>query len=518
MRKKITGYLILAAVFLAAALPVSAAGNTRIVALKQNEDHLLAWVKDAGSGSEVTAMLGRTPVENVTMQTFQESGMELHTLILIDNSLSIPEDNRTVIQDQLLELAAARRENEYFSLGTISDHVTILLDFTKDYMQIKNTIDTLKYQYQDTFLTDALYDYLVLDPFAGSENSFERILLISDGVDNKSLGYTKDELLTLLKTAPLPIYAIGIQNWNEANDEELENMFALTRAVSGESLLLSELNDGSVSLVSVLDADWSNVAVGVDIPESVQDGSLQTLTLQFGEGGPSASLDSIRMPLSAEQPHEPEPEPAPEPKPEPEPQPEPEPEPEPEKPALSIPLLILLGAALAAIVVLAVLLLRRKKRAKTKDDQPAASVRQEQPQESASQAGSPAARRTVLVGGAAENSTPGGRKTVRVLNQRPVYSVMLKDVHNPDRIYQKSIEKSLIVGADPDCDICISYDGTVSGRQCEILLEDGELYLVNHSHSNVTELNDQVISQKTRLTSGSVIRMGLVEMRITFQL
>lgn len=513
MKKKIVGYLIAAAMLLLAAVPAHAAGNARIVELKQKDGQLLACVKGAENIGEVTAMLGRTPVENVKAQSVLEAGIEMHTLILIDNSLSIPEDNRTAIQEKLLDLAAARRENEYFALGTISDHVTVLLDFTKDYTQLKNALETLEYQYQDTFITDALYDYLATNPFAESENAFERILLISDGVDNKSLGYTKDELLGVLKDAPLPLYAVGIQNWNENNDEELENMFALARTNNGETFLLNDLISGSADLASALDANWSNLAVTVDIPESVQDGSLQTLTLQFGESGAAASLDNIRMPLLAQQPLEPEPEPEPKPVPEPEPEPELEPEPEP-KQELNLPLLIALGAALAAVVVLAVLLLRKKKSVPLAEEE--TNKEKRDPQAQPTPQSTPADRRTVLVGGAADGGDTGGRRTVRVLGQRPVCNIVLKDVHNPDKFYQKTIEKSLLVGALPDSDICINYDSTVSGRHCEIILDDGELYLVNHSRSNGTDLNGQPVTQKTRLTSGSIIKMGLVEMSITF--
>lgn len=505
MRRKVAGYLMAAAMFLLATLPVCAAGNMRIVELKQKGDQLLAWVRDADSGGDVTASLGKTTVENVTAQTFQESGMEVHTLILVDNSLSIPEENRTVIQDRLLEMAAARRENEYFALGTISDQVTVLLEFTKDYTQFKNALASLEYQYQDTFLTDALYDYLIVNPFEKSENSFERILLISDGVDNKNLGYTKDELLRVLRDSPLPVYSLGIQNWNENNDQELENMFALSRAANGESLLLSDLSDSADSLISMLDADWDNLTITAEIPASIQDGSLQTLTLLFGEEGPAASLDNIRMPLSVEQ------EPV---------VPELEPEPEPTKLSVSIPLLIALGAVVIAVIILFILLLRKKKSPMKADSgKDESSVKPDPIPASPKPESSPAARRTVMVGGAADSSSfSEGRKTVRILNQRPIYSIMMKDMHNPDKLYQRTIEKSLIIGALPDSDICIDYDGTVSGRQCEIILEDGVMYLVNHSRSNITELNGHLVNQKMRLASGSIIKMGLVEMTVTFHL
>lgn len=522
MRKNVAGYLLAAMVFLLTVLPARAAESPRIVGLKQDGDELLAWARGAENGGEVTAMLGRTPAESAVAQTFMESGMVMRTLILIDNSLSIPEENRTEIRDRLLELVAAKRENEYYSLGTISDHVTILLEFTKDYMQLRDAFNTLEYQYQDTFITDALYDYLAADPFGESVNSFERILLISDGMDNKSLGYTKDELRDVLKDSPLPIYAIGVGGGNDAMNAYLENMFALARTTNGDSLLLSDLNSGVDNLITMMGADLSSLVVTVNIPESVQDGSLQTLSLQFGEGGPTAFLDNIRMPLLAEQPPttEPEPTPASEPEPTAAPEPEPSSELESEKKSVNVPMLMILGAAVLVVIVLVTLLLRKRKKKSESNDarkferpkpEPTQTPRPEQ------QESRPVDHRTVLVDGAASSGVPGGRKTVRILNQRPIYSIMLRDVHNPERIYQKTIEKSLTIGALSDADICINYDSTVSGQQCELILEGNDLYLINHSRSNITELNGQVVNQKMRLVSGSVIKMGLVEMSVTFQ-
>lgn len=525
MSKKIAGYLIVAAVFLLAAVPVHAAGNAQIVEVKQKEDQLLVWVRDAGSGSQVTATLGKTPVEDVTAQMFQESGMEMRTLILIDNSLSTA-NYQPAIRDALLEAAAARRENEYFALGTIGEHVTVLQDFTKDYVQLRDTLDAMEYQYQDTFITDALYDYLTEAPFEENENSFERILLISDGVDNKSLGYTKDELLGILKDTPLPIYSIGVQNSNENNDQDLENMFALSRAANSDSVLLSDLSGNADSLITMLNKDWNNLVVTAKIPESIQDGSLQTLTLRFGETGSTSLLDHIRMPLlikqsqEIKQPQETEPETQPELK---LPEPEPEPEATQTKAAVDTPVLIILVIALIVIIVLVVLLLKKKtdpsKPAGNEDKIPV-KEKSATPTPPQSESHPEGGRSTVPVRGAAGSESASGVKRTRSVLRggRQVCNITLKDIHDPNKIYQKTIGSSLIIGALPDSDICIDYDGTVSRKQCQIILENGALYLINHSNTNRTELNGIPVDQKTRLTSGSVIKMGLVEMSITFQL
>ena len=511
MEKKLAGCVLAAVLLLLTALPVHAAGSPQIVELKLKEDQLLACVKNAGSG-EVAATLGKTPAEVIASQTLQEADMEIRTLILIDNSLSIPEELRPTVQDRLLELVAARRENEYFSLGTISDHVTILVDFTRDYMQIKSALESLEYQYQDTFLTDALYDYMAVDPFRGYENSFERILLVADGVDNKSLGYTKSELLTVLKDFPLPIYTLGLQYGSKANDEELENLFALARAANGETILLNNSTDDASDLTAILDGDWNNLAVTVKIPESVQDGSLQTLTIRFGEEGPLASMDNIRMPLQEEKPREQTP-----PAIEPEPKPEPQPQPETKEPLPIVPLLLIGGVLLLVIILLVILLRRKKKAPETGTDERTPEPMKQTPAPLTSKT-PPIERKTEKLGGAAESYGGDGSKTVRLWNQKPACVVTLEDIRNPGRIYQKTIEQSLTIGANPDSDICVDYDRTVSRRQCEIFLEDGELYLINRSQSNLTELRGQIVNQKTRLASGDTIKMGLVEMRITFQL
>ena len=59
MKKKLIGYLMAAAVFLLAAVPARAAGDARIVELKQRDGQLLACVRNGGSGGEVTAMLSK---------------------------------------------------------------------------------------------------------------------------------------------------------------------------------------------------------------------------------------------------------------------------------------------------------------------------------------------------------------------------------------------------------------------------------------------------------------------------
>lgn len=514
--------LMVVTLFVLASLPAYAAGSGKIVEFALKEDQLTAFVKDADETAAVNATLGRTACDDVYFQTISDAGIKMYTLILIDNSLSIPEDSRTVSRTELLEWIAARKGDEAFALGTVSDQISIVQDFTDDYIQLKETIETIEYKNQETYLTDALYDYLVDNPFqADDADIFYRILLISDGVDNKALGYTKDELLSLLLKTPVPIYTLGVSGKTSNNNEELENMFALARATGGEARLLQDLND-TTSLISLMEADWNSLAVTVRIPEAAQDGSLQTLTitLQNQDGGNTmVSLDGIRMPLAAvETVQDDEPvkdvpakeetledkTPAANPG-------ESTPE-EKENPSL----LIVGGTAVMVVlaIILVAMLLSRRKKAVHRDaavPQPAAkeSAERRSREDAVQQQADRESERTQRL---EDDST--GDQTVQLWGQDEICHIMLTDVHSPEKFYQMSMESSLIIGASRESDICVNYDRTVSRTHCEIIREGKDLFLINHSQSNGTLLNGMRVVSKTPLTSGSIIKMGRVEMRI----
>lgn len=481
---------------LVCALPqIQAAETPVIVETKmETEDYLTAYVKNPGKSGATSAMLGKISSDDVSSQTIQEAEISMRTLILLDNSLSIPEAIRPDITSQLLELVAARRSNEYFAFGTVSDKVQVLQDFSDDYAVLKKAIEGLNYNYQDTFLTDALYDYWIEDPFAGSANSYERILVISDGVDNKSLGYTKDELLALLKGSPLPIYTIGIETDQAANPEELENMFALARATGGESALFSELGV-KTELSAMLKKDWDILAVNIQIPEAAQDGSLQTLTIQLGSV--HAALDGVRMPL-AENAEEPEPEPS-------------EPaqqtiyvtqEAETKTPVLMYVIFAMLGVFLLMGIGAAVFLVLRAKKNKNAFQSLSEDALRKRIQEEEGA--------TVFIGAGSGDDD----STQRIWEDHDTCRVTLTDIHSVEKCYQKPIVSSLIIGLSRDADICVNYDKSVSRKHCEIVRDGEDFFIVNHSESNGTFVNGIRVSGRMRVSDGSIIKMGRVEMRL----
>ena len=97
-----------------------------------------------------------------------------------------------------------------------------------------------------------------------------------------------------------------------------------------------------------------------------------------------------------------------------------------------------------------------------------------------------------------------------------VCRVRLTDVHLPEHSYERTLETSLLIGYSQQADICVDYDRTVSRRHCEIIRDGAGLYLRNHSQSNGTLLNGCQVAGTVPLSSGSIIKMGRVEMRVEF--
>ena len=516
---------IIVALFMLTNLSAYAAGSGKIVEYTLKEDQLTAFVKNAGETDVVSATLGRTACEDVYFQTISDAGIKMYTLILVDNSLSIPEDSRTACQTELVEWIAARKGNEAFAVGTVSDQISIAQDFTDDYIQLKEIIEKIEYKNQETYLTDALYDYLADNPFLSGEGEiFYRILLISDGVDNKALGYTKDELLSLLEKTPVPIYTVGINGKDSNNNEELENMFALARATGGDAVLLQALSGTEASLLSLMEEDWSNLAVTAKIPKTAQDGSLQTLTITLQEqdsGSETVSLDGIRMPLTAAD-AAPEDAPVPakvEPPEDKNPAAEtggntPEENAPEEKGSSSLPVIGITAATAVLVLILAVILLSRRSKP------PCSEAAVPQPTAKGDKAGRlqesvrPNRVDEEPEGTQRLEDLSGGDQTIQLWGQDEICSITLTDIHFPEKFYQMSMASSLIIGASRESDICVNYDRTVSRTHCEIIREGEDLFLINHSQSNGTLLNGIRVVAKTPLSSGNIIKMGRVEMRI----
>lgn len=66
------------------------------------------------------------------------------------------------------------------------------------------------------------------------------------------------------------------------------------------------------------------------------------------------------------------------------------------------------------------------------------------------------------------------------------------------------------VGRDPECDICLGFDGSVSRHHAEVRVTAGQTFVVDQGSRNGTRVNGQPATAPIPLREGDVVEFGLV--------
>lgn len=498
MRKKWTGKAVLgAALMMMLWRPVLAAEEIRVAGAYTGEDEISLYVKglDIASAEEIAdaaCQIGTKTGQQVSYEDASDAPNMPRTLIMVDNSLSITEGNREKISSFLTEFVYSTGGKEEISLAVFDEELRTVVDYTSDNKTLRDAVKELTYQDQETYLTDVLYDVIARENL-GAQDCYKRIIIVSDGVDNKAIGYTKEELYALIREKGYPIYTLGCVY--KSNNEQLENMFALSRLTGAKDFLLDEEEDMDV-IVDAIEADSHVVHFRIQPDSEVMDGSSKNVLLTVQTPGGEQTIETdARMPLQAEVP---EPEPVPVPVPEPEP-----PEVQPEEEGISPVIFIAVGLAAIVVVVIVVIILRRKS-ANGRDqftvfEDPGMDVPVRDTE------------RTVLV------SDQSGEDATQMIwsGAAKQYTLHLTDVKNPARTFQTPLKGGVVIGRRAgEVNIVIDYEKTISGKHCQIAERGGKFYVKDLQSSNGTMLNGVRILSEMEVHSGSILTLGRLEMKV----
>lgn len=561
---KAAAMLLAAAVcFCSAAFSASAAGE-KVVSSTTDGQNVYLYVKGVSEITGGTVQIGNAVCPNVSVGKMDAFATPMRTVILIDNSRSIKQDRRADIRVILDALVDNAMEGEVFRVGIFSEEVTWLCEDTTDHDVVSQALDAVVYENQDTYFSDCLYG-VIEDMAAGSDATYSRIVIVSDGADNKTIGYTNSEVATLVERKNIPVYTIGTLGDNNA----LETMFSFSRASRADYYLL----DGSVSNEEIIDsllADQRMICIRITPDASQLDGGQKSIqaVLQTPEGDVTVTA-TVDMPFApgtqpSQEPAESEPESEAVPD-ESEPgepvQTEPETaEDKKELPALGgdtsgaaddkekkgagldlTMFLIIAGAAAAAlaIVIVVVIIVASGKKKKRKAQQAAAQqnanqafmgggmqqngIQQNGMQQNGLQQGgwqqnaggyggaaSQGGERTMILG--AENNMSVARETVSLWGQQMQQEVrtflVLRDTGRPNVMFKVPIRDTVRIGRK-EADIVVDYDKYVSARQCEIIKRGELLYIKDLGSANGTFYeNVRIYDQETPIVSGGTIRIG----------
>lgn len=465
---------------------------------------IILYVKNPGENPRAECQIGTGGCKSVTISPISESAVPIETIFLVDNSLSVQEKYRPIIAETLSQLAANRMNGEIFSVGVFSTEITWLLENSSDYSQVKAAVDSISYQNQDTYLTDVLYELLQ----AETELGFRRIVIVSDGVDNKAIGYTKEELYSLIEENPCPIYTLGC-TYND-NNEELKNMFALSRMTQGESWLLDDVTD-AMTVVSGIGALNDTLKVTITPEESACDGTTKGIHLTLTEGDQIIQYAlEMQMPFAqtakeTEQAAVPDSEEIGETMAFAQTDAAIEPVIR-ERERNYIPYIAGGITAIALLVLCIVVFFKKRRKNDAFQAAPDTYLADRQfPQKE---------RETVLVGRKNEGRGQNGeeRKTYLAWGRE----ICLTDVNAPERKFKAVLNKNtILVGYNKECQICLNYEESISGQHCSISEENGRVTIRNLSKTNPTLVNGQRLEGEQLLENGDVLTLGRLKMKVS---
>ena len=478
---------------------VCAAPAGSLLQILTDEQEIVAYIECDGAVTSADAQVAQYPCESVEVGGPQS--IRVHTVILLDNSLSITEDNRKQIREILKRYVGNLPENEVVSLATFGEDLQFLAEKSGDKDELTGWIDAIEFHDQDTYLTDFLYQALER---IEKDPEYTRFIVISDGVDNKAIGITKEELTDKLKETSRPVYTIG-HKYGE-NSDQLKNMFALSRITNGKEQLIEDFEDAAQIADEI--HDFSNVySLRMDIPQEVMDGAGKSVLLNIhSREGDLELTGEVSMPFGlAEKEPQPTPQPTAQPTPKQTPQPtaepEPVPTPDPVDESSGADPVKLAGLAILILAVAGFFVYQKKGRDGKKD----------KPPKEKKAAGKPKAAKPVAAQPVPAQE-PAGDETV-VLDGR--YLLVLRDRANPERIFRYPMDQHVVVGRNTDkVQIAIDYSRTISGQHCEFYVRGGRFFLRDMGSANHTCLNGRRINGEAEVSSGSIVRLGEVEFSV----
>lgn len=488
--------------------PVYAEGQIKVMEVNDGGDNPIVYVKGVeGTIGEVSALVGSTEALKIDHAAVGDGGVNIKTLILFDNSLSIPEKRRDEIKNLVSELVAGRSNNEQFAIATFGESIEMLSDYTDDYTQLKGMIDNMQFQDRETYLTDVLYDLISNPEFSECDNDYKRIFVITDGVDNKEIGYTTEELASLLKSESVPIYTVGVYNNKQSNSNELEKLFAISRQTNADSFLLDSV-DNPTDILNSLAQDRNIIRFDIQVSPEIKDGSEKTITLNID--GQNVQIDNVRMPQrkvtkvsenNIDTKHTPVNDDTKDEK---------EPDPVPEEKKLN-PLFIIIPIIVVILLLTGAIILIVRIIKKKKEEEKFVEIPTDPPE---------AVKKTEILD--KPGFGPDRPRNTFILNEgmEHTYMVSLVDVSNPAHSFTKPIADKIVIGRPHDenekFDINITYERSVSGPHCEISRQGNQFYIKDLNSGNGTIVNGNRISSKVEIASGSIIKLGRVELKVEF--
>lgn len=476
-----------------------------IVQTRTNDNQIYFYVNNIPEIRSAKIQIGTELCNDVKVQKISDmKNIKIDTLIMVDNSLSISQQNRGKQKEVLENIIKNHHDNERFSIVTFSKTLSGEMNFSEDYAGLISTIQNIEYVNQDTYIIDALYE-AVEKLMDGDDKNYKRIIIASDGVDDNKTGYTKDELIRLLEKKKCPIYSLA-SLWNKY-EEGVENMFEISRFTNSKYFLLDEYENVEEISRQLID-DYLAYSLSCLLPEDVMDGLKKNVKaiVKTINGEVILEAETVMPFLRLDEKQEKIPSPMPTKKQ------ENIEEKKIVKENLNIQYAIMItgGGIIILFTVILVIIRKSKKEEKKKE---AFEYIQEKYYEDIIE-DSDDIDKTVLL---PIEKGDEYDKTVIMWNDKSSIVLEFVNLNNFNETITKTLTDELILGRKQGCNLVFPHEKTVSGRHCKLTLINGQVYVEDLGSSNKTWINDCEVLQREELHSGDQLKMGSLELKIVFR-
>lgn len=516
--------------------PSDTSAAASVVSSRTTDEGIYVYIKGVGDiTSGTTVQIGNTLCEDIQVADVVSMGMPIRTTILFDNSMSLSKRWGSQAKELVAGLIDSHVSGEEFKIATFADGLNVVAEFSSEYEALKTAVDGIEYLDQKSYLTDILYDLLKQSSDSGEAN-YTRVIIITDGADDKDIKYTQTELSDLMKSSGVVIHTVGVKT--SKNNKLLENLFSYAR-LTGGTYKSVEADTDVESIRDMINEDYSLLCLKLTPKADIMDGSRKEAKLNLNTSDGAVVLTaSLQMPfadVSSIQSESVEPSASPEPDPV---------DVKPELPSIAVEPqageetpetgkngilpVIIIGAVVLTIIIILVVLLVVKGRKKKQVDVVIANNEQS---ESGSQKGEThvsvmqqsrpvqSGGNTVRLGGQVNADNAG--KTVCLqggTGQNAVRQtfISLTDINNPQRNFRVPIDTRIVIGRETG-DIILGHDAAVSHTHCEIIKKGNLFYINDLKSSNGTFYGSMRVYHETPIMNGGILEVGTCKYKITIE-
>lgn len=479
------------------------------------EQNIDVYIAGDMNTSDLSCKASNQTITVVDGGLLADKGVTVRTTILLDISTSIPSQMRESIVSYIELLIKNISKNEQYKLVTFGEQLSVLQDFTSDRYDLANAADKIEFNGQQSKIYDAIYNTIpMVQPIDGMP-CYYRTIAITDGVDDTASGVTKEELYLKLQADTYPIDIVAVSKAKQA--EPVKELSALIRMSGGKYVNLNAETDLQelISSLAVSGVFWLRAT----IPGALLDGSKRQFDIsdgvnfiQFDFKVPVFEVPVIETPTPSIVPAE-EPAMVTSPAPtgiitQPPPSSRNSQSGDSEMPKSSLLLADIfeeyttaayVGTVAVAIILIAIIITvivvkgKKKKSGAKRGNLYSNSVAFSQ--------------KTEIIGGDSPN-------TAANMAEAGELCVRLRNINNPDQIWEISLSSGVLIGRDTECQVCID-ERSMSRRQCRLYVDaNGIPTAENLSSANVTYLNGEPLTTLRRISESDKLKCGRVTLMI----